>query len=133
METPRPHSPLVRSFFFWTGIISTLAYRIVVVLTHYSSTAVLVSWYVGTIGFIIYFIHRYQISERRAELIEKNQLAEKIAANADLNEKDKADMEYIFNSLKTSKERWNNIFIFACSGIALLIGIYLDFIATYIR
>ncbi len=126
---PHTHSPLVRSFFFWTGIIATLAYRIVIILTHVDPLWLKVSWYIGTIGFIIYFWHRYQISELRSNLIKQNQLAEKIARIETLSADDKESMEYIFKTLQSSKEKLNYIFIFVSSGLALLIGIYLDFIA----
>lgn len=126
---PKTHSPFVRSFFFWTGIIATLAYRIVIVLTHVDPVWLKVSWYIGTIGFVIYFAHRYQISELRGQLIKENNLSQKIANINELSTDDKASMEYIFHTLQSSKEKWNSIFIFISSGLALVVGIYLDFVA----
>lgn len=125
---PKTHSPFVRSLFFWVGIIATLAYRIVIILTHVDPVWLKVSWYIGTVGFIIYFWHRYQISELRSELIKKNELSRKIAQVAELSSDDKESMDYIFKTLLSSREKWNYIFIFVSSGLALLIGIYLDFI-----
>lgn len=125
---PVAHSNFVRAFYFWVGILATLAYRIVIVLTNVDPIWLKVSWYVGTIGFIIYFIHRYQISELRSKLITKNGLSAKINDVTTLTAEDKEAMNYIFTTLQSSRERWNFIFIFASSALALLAGIYFDFI-----
>ena len=125
---PKTHSNFVRSLYFWVGIIATLAYRIVIVLVHIDPIWLKVSWYIGTIGFVIYFAHRYQISELRAKLIKENMLSEKINRGDELNADDKESINYIFKTLQSSREKWNYIFIFVCSALALLVGLYLDFI-----
>lgn len=126
---PKTHSRFVRSIYFWIGIVATLAYRIVIVLNHISPTWVLASWYIGTVGFIIYFAHRYQISELRANLIKRNSLSEKIYRDEQLSAEDKEAIGYIFKTLQSSREKWNYIFIFVSSVLALMAGLYLDFIA----
>ncbi|HSX41881.1 MAG TPA: hypothetical protein VLE93_00855 [Candidatus Saccharimonadales bacterium] len=126
---PKTHSPFVRSFYFWIGIIATFAYRIVIFLTGVDPLWLKVAWYIGTIGFVIYFIHRYQISELRSRLIKENGLVAKINNLEDLNAQDKAAMEYIFQTLQSTREKWNYIFIFVASAIALVAAVYLDFIA----
>lgn len=129
MEEPKAHSRALREFYFWSGIIATLAYRIIVVLNNYSAVWVDIAWYIGTVGFIIYFIHRYDISDKRAKLVTENKLAQKIKANKPLSDEDREALGYILRTLKTTKEKWNYVVIFAASGIALLVGLYLDFIA----
>jgi hypothetical protein len=124
---PKVHSNLVRWLFFWSGIIATFAYRIIVIVNHFSKTWSLILWYIGTIGFIIYFVHRYQISETRAKLIENQHLDKKIANLNDLNPEDKDAISYIFGTLKSTREKWNYIFIFVVSFLALILGLYLDF------
>lgn len=128
MEKPTVHSPVVRLFFFWCGIIATFAYRIIVVLNNFSEIWVQIAWYIGTIGFILYFWHRFQVSEKRTKLIEQYKLREKVNGIGGLSDGDKDAMEYIFNSVHSSKERINYIFIFVVSFLALIVGIYLDFI-----
>jgi hypothetical protein len=128
MKTIKPHSNAVRLFYFWAGIIATFLYRAIIVTTDLSTFWTKVFWYVGTVGFILYFAHRFQVSEKREHLIVENELDKKIAKLKELDENDRAAMEYIFKTLVSSKERWNYIFIFVTSGIALLIGIYLDFL-----
>ncbi len=128
MEDFKPHSKIVRLFYFWAGIIATLAYRVIIIFTNFDPLWNKVSWYIGTIGFIFYFAHRFRISEKREHLIIKYKLDKKIARLDGLADDDKAAMGYVFGTLVSSKERWNSIFIFVTSGLALLIGIYLDFI-----
>ncbi len=127
MQPPKPHSSFVRNLYFLIGIIATLAYRVIVVINDRNLVQLL--WYIGTIGFIIYFLHRYQVSEKRSELISKNNLAQKVAATNDLNDDDKASLDYIFKTLTSTKEKWNSVIIFTSSFLALLVGLYFDFIA----
>ncbi|MBI4028790.1 MAG: hypothetical protein HY376_00260 [Candidatus Blackburnbacteria bacterium] len=128
MEKPRAHPRSLRLFFFWAGIIATFAYRIIVIVNNYSKFWAQIAWYIGTIGFVIYFAHRYQISEKRARLIREHGLEEKISKVSSLGEDDRLVMSYIFSTLKTSLEKWNYIFIFAASAVALFLGVYLDFL-----
>ncbi len=128
MPQTKEHSKFLRNFYFWSGIIATLAYRIIIVLNFYSNTWVKISWYVGTIGFIIYFIHRYQISDKRAKLITDNQLRKKIKQAKEINDQDSQALDYILRTLVSTKEKWNYIFIFVMSGLALITGIILDFV-----
>ena len=127
METPKLSNKYLRIFYFWAGIIATFCYRAIVVVNNYSHFWAQTFWYIGTIGFIVYFIHRYQISEKRAKIIKEYDLESKIQQSKDLTEKDKVAVEYIFETLRSSKEKWNSIFIFAASFVGLALGIYLDF------
>ena len=68
----------VRIFFFLIGIIATFAYRVIIVLNIYSPRWVNFAWYVGTIGFILYFWHRYRIQNRREKLVEEYNLVDVI-------------------------------------------------------
>jgi hypothetical protein len=126
MQTPQPHSHFVRNLYFLIGIIATLAYRVIVAVDNRSAVQVL--WYIGTIGFIIYFLHRYQISETRSQLIKEHRLQEKAQGHGEFNDDDKASMSYIFKTLSSTKEKWNSVVIFVSSGVALLLGLYLDFL-----
>jgi hypothetical protein len=98
------------------------------VLNNYSTTWSNIAWYFGTIGFVIYFAHRFQIAEKRERVIKQYELERKVAGAQGLSIDDKAAMEYIFGTLRSSKERWNYIFIFVSSAVALVIGVILDFV-----
>lgn len=108
------------------GVIATIAYRIVVILNHYSSFWVEVSWYIGTIGFIWYFGHRYRVENRRDRLIAKLKLIKKIEADPSFNAEDKSALLYVLKSLETSLAKWNYIAIFFFSGLAMAYAIYVD-------
>ncbi len=113
-----------RIFIFLVGIVATIAYRIIVILNHYSDLWVEIAWYVGTIGFIWYFAHRYKIESKRDKLIEDLRLSEKIAKGESLDSKDQEALVYILSGLKTSLAKWNYIAIFGISFVALAYAVY---------
>jgi len=118
---PRP----VRLFFFWVGIIATVAYRIVIVLNLYSPFLVKIAWYIGTIGFVLYFGHRYNIAKKRANLVKDYNLI-KALDSCDIESDQKQALHYLVKTSLTSKSRWNSGFIFILSALALILGIALD-------
>ncbi len=127
MQKLKPHSKALREFYFWSGIVATFCYRIIVVLNNYSTLWSTISWYVGTVGFIIYFAHRFEVSEKRYELLKKYKILGKIKRSKDFSPVEKEASEYVLGTLLSTKERWNFIFIFVASTIALIWGAYLDF------
>ncbi|MFA6428359.1 MAG: hypothetical protein WCW02_02335 [Candidatus Buchananbacteria bacterium] len=124
----RLSNSVYRFWIFVVGVIATIAYRLVVVLNHYSQFWVEVAWYVGTVGFIWYFGHRWLVETQREELIKKLELTKKVTATQEFNPEDKAALVYIIKSLSTSLARWNYIAIFFFSFIAMAYAIYIDFL-----
>ncbi len=117
-----------RLLVFWVGIIATLAYRIIIILNYYSSLLVSISWYIGTIGFIWYFAHRYRVQNRYAQIIRERNLRDKLCDNK--LEKDDCDaLAYILGGLDSSKAKWNSIAIFVFSALALIYAIINDVIS----
>lgn len=116
----------LRIVIFWIGILATIAYRMIIIFSHYKIYFWMdFLWYVGTIGFIIYFWHRYQISERRIKVIKEQNLEEKIKQSS-LNLETKESLDYVISGLSSSKEKWNYIAIFVTSGIALFFMVALS-------
>jgi hypothetical protein len=113
-------------FFFTLGVIATIAYRAIVVLNDYSAYWVEVTWYIGTIGFTWYFWHRYQVENRRDELVTKFKLVEKTENNTPLNSEEKQALVKVLNGLQTSLAKWNYIIIFVSSFIAIAYAVYFD-------
>ncbi len=128
MEVIEPNPKPVRLFFFWAGIIATIAYRIIIVLNFYSPLWVKVSWYIGTVGFILYFGHRYNIARKRAKLVEDYGLIEAVQKADGIDAKKKEALHYLVKTSLTSKSRWNSAIIFMLSVLALITGIILDFL-----
>lgn len=123
-----PNPKPVRLFFFWAGIIATIAYRIIIILNIYSPLWVKVFWYIGTIGFILYFGHRYDIARKRAKLIKDYNLIETVQQADCIDTQKKEALYYLVKTSLTSKSKWNSGFIFLLSLLALIVGIILDII-----
>ena len=119
------HSKFYRFWIFLVGIIATIAYRIIVILNHYDPLWVDIAWYIGTIGFIWYFAHRYRVENKRDKLVENLELAKKIQNKKELSSEDRDALVYILRGLKTSLAKWNYITIFSISILALIYSIYL--------
>lgn len=117
-----------RKWMFVLGIIATIAYRIIVVLNHYSSLAVQISWYIGTIGFVWYFAHRFKVENKRDRLITDLDLVNKIKDRTVLNQEERNSLVYILKGLQTSLSKWNYIAIFILSAVSLLYGVIQDII-----
>ncbi len=129
---PHLSSSYYRIWIFIIGIIATIAYRAVIILNNYSQLWVEVAWYIGTIGFIWYFGHRFRVENRRDQLIEKLELINKIEAGQSLKAGDKEALLYVLKSLETSLAKWNYIAIFIFSGLAMAYAIYAD-ISAFIK
>lgn len=125
---PKLSSNLYRRWMFILGILATVAYRIIVVLNHYSPLLVQIAWYTGTIGFVWYFSHRFKVENRRDKIITENNLVQKIEKAENLSSQDKELLAYILRGLQTSLSKWNYITIFIISALALVYGIYQDFL-----
>ena len=126
MEVIEPDPKFVRLFFFLAGIIATVAYRIIIVLNWYSPLWVKVSWYIGTIGFILYFWHRFDVAKKRARLIKDYELIEAVDKIDCIDPQKKLALRYLVKTSLTSKSRWNSAIIFILSLLALFAGIFID-------
>lgn len=128
MEKNKLSSHFYRNLIFGVGITATICYRSIIILNHYSQFWVSVVWYIGTMGFIWYFAHRYRVENKREKLIEDKQLGMKIKNNEKLTQEDRDALVYVLRGLRTSKARWNYIAIFVFSILALVYAVYVDFI-----
>ena len=91
----------------------------------YNPSWVKIAWYIGTIGFILYFGHRFDIAIKKTKLIQDYKLVETID-NSDIDPQKKIALHYLAKTTVTSKSRWNTAVIFFLSITALLTGIFLD-------
>lgn len=118
-----PSSKYLRYFYFVSGVVATIAYRIVLWLDPFW---VQVAWYVGTIGFIIYFWHRTVVETKRARLVKEYDLVQAVK-QSDIPEEKKAVLSYLTETSATSKARFNSLFICLASVFVLVVnvGLYL--------
>lgn len=126
LKVIEPNPKPVRLFFFWAGIIATIAYRIIIVLNQYDPLWVKIAWYIGTIGFVLYFGHRFNTASKRARLIKDYSLIEAVDKAECIDPQKKLALHYLVKTSLTSKSRWNSAAIFLLSFIALLLGIFMD-------
>lgn len=126
LKVIEPNPKPIRLFFFGAGLIATIAYRVIIILNLYSPLWVKIAWYIGTIGFILYFGHRFNIARKRANLIKDYKLIETIDKAKCIDPQKKLALHYLVKTSLTSKSQWNAGIIFILSFIALLIGIFID-------
>lgn len=124
-EKIKNYSKSLKFFFFLAGIIATFAYRVIIVLNFYSPYWVKVAWYVGTIGFILYFGFRFSVQRKEFHVVKDYDLV-KIIRESKIKPKDKKVLNHVVKTIANSKARWNSLFIFLLSILALIIGIILD-------
>ncbi|MBF0385651.1 MAG: hypothetical protein HQL27_07235 [Candidatus Omnitrophica bacterium] len=109
------------------GIVATIAVRVVTILSDIKPIWGKFAWYVGVIGFIIFFAYKYLVFEQRSRLISERHLIEKINKRENFNEEDYTVVSIMLCDLRSNLERVNYQFIFISSLISLLVAIYLDF------
>lgn len=115
-------------FFFIIGLIATIAIRVVTVLIHLNPLYGQIAWYIGVTGLLAFFIYKFKIDSARYRIIRKNSLMAKILGNEGLKKEDKQVLSAILCALSSSKDRINYFVIFASSALALVAGVYFDFV-----
>ncbi len=105
--------------FFMLGLISAIAFRAIIVFQHIEPRWVRSVWYVGTIGYFLFFLYRYMISKKRKHAIETFRLIEKLRGNACLEAEDREVVLYLLSSIRFSLEDMNYALIFILSIIAI--------------
>lgn len=124
-----PHTvPGYISFsFFLLGIVSAIAFRIIIVFQRIEPEWVRPVWYIGVLGYIGFFMYRYAIARKRKKVIRDFELIEKVRANACLSEEEREVVTYLLSSLKKSHEDTNYLIIFLLSIISILVDLALSF------
>jgi len=112
--------------FFILGLMSAIAFRVIIVLQRLEPAWIRVVWYTGTIGYFLFFLYRYIITRRRKKAIREFELIEKVKANACLTDQDRELVLYLLQSVKSSLEDVNYAIIFLLSVIAIIADIILS-------
>jgi hypothetical protein len=105
--------------FFVLGLLSSVAFRAIILLQKYRPGWVRPVWYFGVLGYMLFFIYRYYISHRRKRAIAQTSIIEKIRTGETLNADDRAAALYLLNSVRKSQEDWNYLAIFVLSLVAI--------------
>ncbi len=114
--------------FFIIGMVATIAVRMVTVLVHINPVYGQVSWYIGVIGFFIFFAYKFRIERARYKLILKQKLMDKLSREEVITQEDRRLISSILCALSSNKDRINYLLIFISSALAIIIAVYFDFI-----
>ncbi len=112
--------------FFLLGLLSAVAFRVIIVFQHIEPSWVRPVWYAGVIGYLVFFLYRYAISRKRKKAIKEYGLIEKVKANACLSEEDREVVTYLLSSIEKSMEDVNYYIIFMLSILAIIADIVLS-------
>ena len=107
--------------FFLLGLLSSIAFRAIILLQKYEPRYVRPVWYLGVVGYLLFFVYRYYISQRRKRTITRANLIEKIRAGDALTPADREANLYLLNSIQKSQEDWNYLAIFILSIGAMIL------------
>jgi hypothetical protein len=113
---------------FVLGLISAVAFRAIIVFEHLNPLWVRPVWYVGILGYLVFFFYRYLISKRRKRAIEDYSLIEKVKANACLSAEDREVVIYLLSSIEKSLEDVNYYIIFMLSILAIMVDMAFVFL-----
>ena len=119
--------PVVTWVFFMLAIIAAIAIRVVNIALDFSPVMAKVFWYIGVVGFFIFFIYKYRSDRLLQRELKNTGLVDKLLEKADLSEHDYEVLGTVLCRLSSKKDGINYFVIFFTSGIALLLAIYADF------
>lgn len=111
--------------FFVLGLLSSVAFRAIILLQKYSPDWVRPVWYLGVIGYLLFFMYRYYISQRRKRTIANSGIIEKISSGVMLNAEEREAALYLLKSVRASQEDWNYFAIFVLSIVAIALDLLL--------
>jgi hypothetical protein len=111
--------------FFLIGLLSSVAFRAIILLQKYSPGWVRPVWYFGVVGYMVFFMYRYYISQRRKRTIAHSGIIEKIRAGTTLRGEDREAALYLLKSVRASQEDWNYLAIFVLSIAAIALDLLL--------
>jgi hypothetical protein len=125
-KTPHIVPKYIIYSFFALGLISAIAFRAIIVLQRIEPLWIRPVWYIGTIGYFLFFLYRYMITKKRKKAIEEFQLIEKIKTDACLTDVDRKIVIYLLSSVKSSSEDLNYAIIFLLSILAIVADLFLS-------
>ncbi len=112
--------------FFSLGLISAIAFRAIIVFQHLEPNWVRPVWYMGVVGYLLFFFYRFKITKKRKNAISDFELLEKVKNNTPLTDEDREVLTYILSSIKVSLEDMNYVLIFLLSIVAIAADIIIS-------
>jgi Ca2+/Na+ antiporter len=124
--TPHTLPSSTINLFFIVGLLAAFSFRILIVLPHFQPELFRPVWYLGTIGYVMFFLYRYAISRKRRNTIEDYALIPKLKQRKMLSDDERQAVVYLLSSIRKSRENLNYLFIFLLSILAIGIDILLS-------
>ena len=109
------------------GIIGSIALRLVLPLSRISNLYASISWYFAMILFIVFYIYRFYVEEKRQAIIISNRLIEK-TRDGKVDTEDLNKIRTILNSLLVSKVKVNYLFLLIITIVFLIFQVFIDII-----
>jgi len=119
---------IIAWIFILIGLVATVSIRLVTVLMNFNEMHGKIAWYIGVIGFTLFFVYKYKVFKQRADTIDTMKLVDKLNNPSPLKNAEREAISIILCKIRSNKERLNFFFIFIASFIALLLAIYFDFV-----
>ena len=113
--------------FFIIGLVAIIAVRAVTILEHIKPIYGKMAWYLGILGFVIYFAYKFKVDNNRVKLIKERGLMSKISNGDAIEKEDRIAISSILCALSSGMDRINYLVIFASSAVVLILTMYLDF------
>jgi hypothetical protein len=111
--------------FFLLGLLSSVAFRAIILFQKFHPAWVRPVWYFGVLGYMIFFMYRFRISQRRKRTISQSAIIEKIRDGRTLSDDDRQAALYLLTSVQKSPEDWNYLAIFVLSLLAIALDLAL--------
>jgi hypothetical protein len=116
--------PIIIAFFV-VGVLSSVAFRLIIILQKLKPGWVRPIWYFGVLGYMLFFIYRYYISGRRKRVVAQTGILKKLREGEPLSADDREAALYLLSSIQKSPEDWNYLAIFVLSVAAIAIDLLL--------
>jgi hypothetical protein len=111
--------------FFLLGVLSSVAFRLIIIFQKTNPGWVRPTWYFGVLGYMAFFIYRYYISLRRKRVVAESGIIAKLESGSTLSAEDREAALYLLSSIQKSREDWNYLAIFILSALAIAIDLCL--------
>ena len=110
------------------GLLTAIAFRLLIVLDHVEPGWVRPTWYFGVLGNFVFFYYRYRVTQKRKRVIRKNSLIQAIETGDNLSVQQREALVYLLQSIRRSPESINYLII----SIFSVVAIAMDLVITYV-
>ena len=108
------------------GLISSLAFRAIILAEHVDPGWVRPLWYCAVLLNAVFFSYRYWVSLRRVRAVVDGDLDRKLYTGVALDQDEREQIAAILHSIRISPERFNYLVIFILSAAAIAGDLWLS-------